>query len=312
MIEHDYDFDPTCGYNKEQLLAVKAPNNKPADFESFWESLYDKTCDMTSQVRLRQIWSPKPDVEAYEVRYTSLDGIAVGAWLTRPKRSKGGIVEGHGYGGIPHPSLYDDFTVIAPCSRGFNLSNSPDIPWEGHAHVLHGIESKESYVIRGSVGDIWRAASILIELFPDTETNLNYTGASFGGGIGALSIPWDKRFKSAYLDVPTFGNHPIRLKYKSIGSSEAVRNHSLTHPEVINVLKYFDAATAAEHISIPTICSPALFDPAVIPPGQFAVNNSIPEKHRQTFIFPAGHFNIKENNPIREEINAAKRKLFSS
>ena len=40
---------------------------------------------------------------------------------------------------------------------------------------------------------------------------LDYMGISFGGGIGALALPWDERFHRAHLNVPSFGHHPLRL-----------------------------------------------------------------------------------------------------
>ena len=108
----------------------------------------------------------------------------------------------------------------------------------------------------------------------------------FGGGLGALALPYDPRFKKAHLRVPTFGHHPLRLQCPCNGSGESVRRHHAQHPEVRNVLQYYDAATAASRIAIPTIGAPALFDPAVPPPGQFAVCNALSDMH----ILSAGHF----------------------
>jgi len=311
MIAHDFDFDPTCGYAETELLQLTAPE-APADFASFWENTYRETMALHLQYRLRQIWSPESGAEFYELRFPSWGGVEIGAWLARPKESCGGMVIGHGYGGIGQPCYDPKFTVIVPCIRGFNLSNSMEIPWSGDRHVLHGIDSRDGYVIRGAVTDIWRATSILLEMYPDTAGNLVYSGGSFGGGLGALALPWDRRFRAAYLDVPTFGHHPLRVLFKSTGSGESVRLYYQTHPEVLDVLRYYDAATAATFLRLPTICSPALFDPAVIPPGQFAVANSIPEEYRRRIILPTGHFDIPENRPIRAGINAAVTELFTS
>jgi cephalosporin-C deacetylase len=311
MFEHDFDFDPTCGYSKNDLCAMQPPDNEPKDFRKFWEGAYEQNLALESDINMREIWSPEPDVKCYEVRYESLDGVKVGAWLSRPAESKGGIVIGHGYGSCPEPALVKDFTVIMPCSRGFSLSNNRRIPWKSKKHVIHGIESKETYVIKGAVADIWRAASVLLELFPDTNQNLNYSGGSYGGGLGALSVPWEKRFKSCFLNVPTFGHHPSRLLYKCVGSGEAVREYYNEHPEVVDVLAYFDAATAAKYIKIKSLVTPALFDPAVLPPGQFAVNNAIPEQYRETVILLCGHFRVPENDDILKEVEEKKIKLFS-
>lgn len=311
MIKHDFDFDPTCGYSEKELLAMTAPGTEPADFKEFWQDVYQQAMALSTKVKMREIWSPEPDVKCYELRYKSLDGLDVGAWLTRPENSKGGIVVGHGYGGCPAPSLIKDFTVIMPCSRGFSLSNNIDIPWLPDAHIVHGIESKETYVFKGAVADIWHATSVLLELFPDTQKNLNYSGGSYSGGLGALSMAWEKRVKACYLNVPAFGHFSSFFNFKCAGSGNILQAYHQEHPEVSEVLAYFDAATAAGYINIPTLITPALFDPVVLPPGQFAINNAIPEQYRKTVILLCGHFQTPENDKILETVEILKTELFN-
>ena len=69
--------------------------------------------------------------------------------------------------------------------------------------------------------------------------------------------------------MPTFGHHPLRVECPCQGSGNAVREYLQARPEVMDVLQYYDAATAAGYIESPTLVSPALFDPKVPPPGQF-------------------------------------------
>jgi cephalosporin-C deacetylase len=177
--------------------------------------------------------------------------------------------------------------AIYPCARGFNRSARPDIPNMADRHVLHGIASRQTYVHRGGVTDLWAAARALMQLQPSTADWLCYTGESFGGGIGALALPWEPAFKCAFLDFPSFGHHPLRLTMQCVGSGEAIRSHGgFAH---LPVLKYFDAATAASHIQIPVMVAAALFDPAVPPPGQFAVFNCLAGP-KQLLVRQAAHF----------------------
>jgi cephalosporin-C deacetylase len=203
------------------------------------------------------------------------------------------IVTGHGYGGREGPEYgwsREGFAALYPCARGFHRSARADIPNVSTRHVVHGISKRETYVIRGCVAELWHAASILIGLYPALKECLHYAGGSFGGGLGALMLPWDARFKRAHLGVPTFGNHPIRLKWPSTGSGEGVRQYAARHPEVNEVLRYYDSATAAEFVRIPTQTHAALFDPAVIPPGQFAVANSLRAPGSEIVVIPCAHF----------------------
>jgi cephalosporin-C deacetylase len=282
--------DEAPRFTREELNAAAPPDTEPADFADFWRATYEEAMSVDLQVSSRPIWSPDSRVSVQEIYYTSLDGYRIGAWVARPREPHGAMVLGHGYGGRPWFEIEHalaGYTSIMYCTRGFHLSSDEDLPWLAADHVVHGITSRETYIIRGSVADLWLAARSMIELYPDTAENLVFNGGSFGGGIGALALPWDPRFRMAHLEVPTFGNHPVRLSIPCMGSGEAVRRYWLDHPEVEDVLAYYDAATAAKHLTIPTLCSPALFDPAVTPPGQFAVANALPNS--ELYVQDAGH-----------------------
>lgn len=313
-IKHNFDFDPTCGFSKKELLQVTAPDCRPDDYVSFWENTYRETLKIPVRIfSKKELWSPEPDIKIWEICFASWEDVEICAWIVRPEKSKGGLVHGHGYGSRVWFDVTwakeEGLTCIYPCIRGLSLSSHHEIPWETKKHVLHRIDSRDKYVLRGAAADIWQSASVLLSLFPDVMNNLNYTGSSFGGGLGALSLAWDKRFRTGYLGVPTFGNNLIRLKYKSTGSAEAQRIYMQEHPEVIDVIKYYDASLAAKYIEAKMICAPALFDPSVIPPGQFSIANSL-DKSNEIFILPAGHFSDPENQETYDKIPLKQKDLF--
>ena len=289
-IQHDFPFDPTNGMTQEQLLAVRGPE-EPVGFRDFWEENYRLTMAMKPTWFIeRELWSPDPGERIYRLRVKNWDNTEFGMWIARPEHSCGGLVIGQGYGhpNKPECSKYGLTTAYA-CVRGLGLSQCKEIPWDTKKHVLHGIGSKETYILRGVISDEWMAASVLLDMFPDTADNLNYSGGSMGGGMGALMLPWDRRFKAAYLNVPTFGAE-IRFDHQSNGSGEACRQYILEHPEARKVLAWFDASAAAKYIRIPVCVAPALFDPVVAPTGQFSVANAIPEEFKTVFIRDIGHF----------------------
>jgi Acetyl esterase (deacetylase) len=299
MIQHDFDFDPYYGYNLEDLLKVGAPE-APADFSEFWQSIYQQAMEIPLNLQKKTLNSPHPDFNLYQVEYDSWEGVRIGAWITEPKKAspKKAVLVGHGYGGRDEP-LYDlpvkDAVAIFPCVRGFQISPHPKYPGNGHEHVMVGIEQKESYSHLGCVVDYWLGASVLESLYPEAIGELYYDGGSFGGGIGALLLPWDSRFKKAYLNIPSFGNHPLRVTLPCTGSGQSVQNYFQDgHPEILEVLQYFDSATAAQFIKIPVFVAAATFDPAVPPPGQFAVYNSLAGP-KELFIRQAAHFELAGN-----------------
>ena len=283
--------DPTYGYDKTALLKVGAPA-APDDFAQFWRATFAQTMEVPLQISRREIESARPEIRVFEIDFWSWENFRVGAWLTVPRDGQfaRGIVVGHGYGGREAPG-YDvtgpPAAALFPCARGFGRSQRAGLPDGSASHVLHGIETRETYILRGCVADLWASAAVLLELFPHIAGHLDYVGGSFGGGLGALMLPFDDRYRRAHLDVPTFGNHPLRVQLPCNGSGQAVRSYHRRHPEVLEVLAYFDAATAARLSQTPTLVSPALSDPAVPPPGQFAVANALPNK--KLWVRSCGH-----------------------
>lgn len=294
MFRHDYPFDPTHGYDLSTLLAIAAPP-EPEGFATFWRNLYGRARSVTVAPILREISSPCSRTRSFEVEFDSLDGIRIKGWLTRPRDGyvERGAVVGHGYGGRDGPDFHLPLAraaLIFPCARGISRSARADVPDNPDAHVLHGIERRESYVHGGCAADtVWCAASALLELFPMAIQRLDYLGISFGGGIGALALPWDERFRRAHLNVPSFGHYPLRLSMPCVGSGESVRRYQHRTGRALETLRYFDAAVAARHIRIPMHVAAARFDPAVPPPGQFAIYNALASS-KELFPLQAGHF----------------------
>ena len=294
MFHHSYPFDPTHGYDLKALLAVAAPEPL-ADFDPFWRDLRARADAVAVEPMLWEQPSPQPHTRVFEIAFTSLDGIRIGGWLTRPRDEpvERGVVVSHGYGGREEPDFHLPFrraALIFPCARGISRRARADLPSNPDAHVLHGIERPETYIHGGCAADtVWCAASALLELFPAAARSLDYMGISFGGGIGALALPWDPRFRRAHLNVPSFGHHPLRLASPCVGSGEAVRRYQQQTGQALATLRYFDAAIAAQRLRIPLHVAAARFDPAVPPPGQFAIYNAL-AGHRELFVLQAGHF----------------------
>jgi cephalosporin-C deacetylase len=314
-MQHSFPFDPTYGYDEPALRRIGCPE-APGGFEFFWRHSH-AMAGMVPPRPTRRLLRRSPRRCLYEVELDAWNGaepIRIGGWMTVPTDGPvtAGLVVGHGYGGRAGPDLsplLENAAVIYPCARGFNRSGRADIPGVADQHVLHGIASRETYAHRGCVMDIWAAARALMELEPATADWLCYAGESFGGGIGALAIPWEPAFKRAFLDYPSFGHHALRLTMQCVGSGEAIRSHGgFAH---LPVLRYFDAATAAAHAKIPVMIAAALFDPAVPPPGQFAVFNCLAGE-RRLFVRQAAHFDwpgaAEEDREVKRQATEWLRK----
>ena len=270
-------LDATYGYDRAALLQVPVPP-PPEDFAPFWQDLHAAARAISPDPELADYPMAARAHTFHRVDFTSLDGLRLGGWLALPKAGPAriGVVVSHGYGGREEPDLAgipDDAAAIFPVARGLPaVSLMPQVARPTDGHVVEGIESRDSYVLGGCAADVWCAASALIELAG--QVPLVFVGGSFGGGQGALAVPWDERFVAAALRVPSFGQYDIRLQVPCTGSGERVREHVALHPRAREVLRYFDAATAATFLRVPTLFACALWDPSVPPPGQFAVYNA--------------------------------------
>ncbi|GAA2416196.1 acetylxylan esterase [Streptomyces pulveraceus] len=322
-LAHEFPFDPAYGYTLPDLLGVPAPS-APDDFDAFWQARHAEARKVATEPELGPPEEERDGVRIHGVTFTSVGGVRLGGWVALPVEGAAeyGFVIGHGYGGRDEPGPdvplpLPRAAAILPCVRGMGSRGlHPGIPDVSAVHVLHGIESRDTYVIGDCVADLWCAASALCELVPgltpqEGGAGLGYLGESFGGGLGALALPWDDRFAAGQLTVPTFGNHPLRLTLPCIGSGEAVRGYRQDHPEVDAVLPYFDAATAATRLEVPTLVAAALFDPSVPPPGQFAVHNALAGEHELT-VLEAGHFEYEGTEAEKAELRAARQRFFGA
>ena len=291
-IPHSYGFDPSHGYTLADLLKIPAPV-APEDFETFWSARYAAATTITPKIKIQASGSTTQGWKIHDIAYTSTGDFSVAGWLLVPEsgRVERACIIGHGYGGRAAPDT--DFNLpntalLFPCARGLGRSQVAGISSDPAWHVLHHIENKNQYILGDCVADLWLGVSVLLEMFPQVTGHIGYMGTSFGGGIGALAVAWEPRITRAHLNVPSFGNQPLRAQLASVGSAASVQAFLPKCPAAQHVLAYYDAASAARFIQIPMFCACALFDPAVAPAGQFAIYNAL-SGPKELFILAAGH-----------------------
>jgi cephalosporin-C deacetylase len=310
---HTFTFDPAYGYSLSQLLAIPKPT-PPQDFQAFWQQRYQQTLKVQPIPNLSPSQWQHADYDVYDIHYLSTQAVVIQGWLMQPKQQPitRGLVVGHGYGGRDAPDFswgFAETAVLFPCFRGLSRSTLPGVSSNPSEHVLHNINNRDEYIIGGCVDDIWLGVATLLELFPTINT-IGYAGTSFGGGVGTLAFPWDQRINKAYVNVPTFGHQALRLTLPTVGSGEAVRQLHAQGVDVMQTLAYYDAASAAQFNTQPVLVAAALFDPAVAPPGQFAIYNAF-NPPKELFVLEAGHYGYP-NQPVQEKLLNQRVKAFFS
>jgi len=314
VFPHHFPFDPSYGYALEQLLAVAAPPEPPG-FVPFWRGRFRRACEIDPFPKVVPSGIRHPRFQVFDLAYGSTDEITIKGWVAAPREAevRRGFVLGHGYGGIAEPDLdlpLPDAAYVIPCFRGLSRSRQPTIPEDPSRHVLHDIDRRDRYILGGCVEDLWLAVSALLVLYPSAGGHLGYMGVSFGGGIGALAAPWDDRIQRIHMNVPSFGHQPLRLSLPTVGSAAAVRDYQHREGNALETLSFYDAAVAAGHIRQPAHVAAALFDPAVAPPGQFAIYNAIPGS-KELFVLDAGHFDWPERAEQERRLKAKLRAFFA-
>lgn len=308
------EFNPDYGYTLEQLLNI-VPPPEPKDFAAFWQARYRRAMHTNPQPQLSPSYSCHPDFNCYDVSYSSTDAWKISGWVLTPKHSPitRGVIVGHGYGGREGPDFdlpIPGAAFLFPCFRGLARSRSQLVSDNPSYHVLHNIDKPDSYILGGCVDDLWLGVSALLDLFPATAGHVGYLGISFGGGIGAMALPWERRIQRAHLNVPSFGNQPLRLQLPTRGSAAAVQNYQKAHGNVLATLQYYDAAIAARRVTIPVHVAAALIDPVVAPPGQFSIYNALPES-KKLFVLDQGHMDYVGQAEQKIQLLSELQKFFS-
>ncbi|WP_144874798.1 acetylxylan esterase [Microbacterium sp. 1.5R] len=286
----DADFDGTYGFDEHALRQV-TPVAPPPGFADRWRGW--RAAAETVDAAPRTLSTTNVDGRTVAVvEHSGVNGIRLRSWVVDPASghaARVGVVHSHGYGGrdaIDLARVPDDAAAIFPVARGLPTMNGGiGAPEPVEQHVLAGLDDPERYVLGLCARDLWLAADALVAVAGDLP--LYYVGESFGGGIGALGIPWDDRYVGATLIVPSFGQYDERLAVPCLGSGEVVRALVADHPEAREQLRLFDASSALGFARMPVRVEVALWDQYVPPPGQFGVANAA--RDLELPVLSAGH-----------------------
>lgn len=284
---------PPSRADLDALLRVSAPA-EPDGFHKQWSQWRAQALETQPHPEIKDTGRDLGPWHVFDLRYQSTDHVVIGGWFLRPREgiSRRAFVVGHGYGGRSGPDgalPFPDASLLFYCARGISRSSDPRFPADPAHHVVTGIETIDGYILRGCAEDLWLAVGALLRLAPEATGRVGYLGTSFGGGVGALALPFDDRIRRGHLCLPTFGHQPLRMTAPSLGSAAAVQEWARRRPGVAETtLAWFDAAVAARHMKIPMHLACALTDPCVAPAGQFAIYNALPAP-KQLFVLDAGH-----------------------
>lgn len=309
------DIDPFGDYPLDDLLKVTTPPS-PKGFDDFWQGAYKNALSKNPSPILRNTGKVHHQWKIYDLSFISTHSITIKGWLLVPVHGKvsKAFVVGHGYAGREGPDFHLSFenaAIYFPCCRGISRSAVASISQDPYWHVIHNIDKKEDYIMRGCVEDIWLSVSVLEKLFPQLSGRIALLGISFCGGIGMLALAQDKRIKKAHFNLPTFGNHLLRLRIPTYGSGKSIQDFYQKLPYIlIRTLRYYDAAYAATRVTVPVHFALAIRDSVVTPPGQFAIYNQV-KSEKYLYLLDAGHERYANQDQQFKQLNTELVKFFS-
>lgn len=288
------------------VRSVEVAPDPPADFQQFWEETASELAALPLELETTPAKSDTSafgnDVESAIWTATSLGGRRISGPLVRPKGVAGPLpqwVYGHGYGSIKagvswRPNVArQGFIMVGLDARGYGrsrLADDPAVPgW-----VLHEIESKSDYILRGAVADTIRAVDVARALEGADRKRTVLSGGSFSGGLGILAAPWIADLAYLAVSVPTFGAYGLRRTLVERGSGKEVNDflQSLNPKEaaaIVENLRYFDAVNAAPFIETTTSVGLGVVD--VVVPGETvaAIYHALGTADKELLDFPCSH-----------------------
>lgn len=299
------DIDPASVTEEiaAQVTGVQVTPDPPDDFDAFWQNTLEELNDVPLDLKLEMLEGENASETTTRAYWSanSLDGRRIGGPVTFPPEVKGPQwVYGHGYGSVQQGCAWQDriaaagFIAVGVDARGYHRSRLPHDP-EVPGWAIHGIASKETYILRGAVADTIRAVQVARSLAGADPKRTVLAGGSFSGGLATLAAPWIADLVYLALRVPTFGAYDLRRHLVQRGSGAEVNTYmdSLQPDEqraLRDRLRYFDAVNAATRIhDVPATVGLGVSD--VVVPGETvaAIYHALATNDKELLWYPCSH-----------------------
>jgi cephalosporin-C deacetylase len=296
--EYDDTLRKVFGIQPEKLIS-KHP--RPADFDDFWAKAKSDLADVEPnfQCTLMPAMSTAT-CNVYLVQMQSLGNVTIRGWLTEPvvknPNKKFAIILGlPGYQVDLDPlmTLQDqDVAFLSLNVRG--QGNSREfINTRRDEFVLHHIENKNKYVMRGVVMDCLRAMDFIFTRPELDKSKVFVKGGSMGGFLAIATASLDKRVKLCSAQSPIFSD--MRTVVKRVEFPIKYINMYLkTQPglkleQIMNNLDYFDVKNFAPNVTCKFMMSIGLLDTYIPPANDMVVYNSMTTNKKLQIFRDYGH-----------------------
>ena len=240
----------------------------------FWRQTEAVLAETPAEVHLqRDIFYSQPDWDVYQMRYRSVGGYWLFAWLSVPKGEGTfpAIVRMPDYGSvhdIVYTSLRDRAVVLNPTYRG---QRNSDLTFQAEYPGLltEGIEDSDAYVMRKVFADALRGYDALIEQKVGHIGKTAVIGAGLGGSL-ALAVAARRGLVDAVAaNTPMALGNPVSitpgLAYPLGELDDHLRLNPNDRDAVVESTSVLDPINTASQIISPVLLSVGINDTGSCP-----------------------------------------------
>ncbi|MDE2842080.1 MAG: acetylxylan esterase [Chloroflexota bacterium] len=273
---------------------------RPADIDAFWEDVMAQTARIPLQLDVtHDPLRSSPQVDVYQVHYTSLDHVRIAGWYARPANHAGqlpGLLVVPGYSMeplIPKNWAARGYAAFSVAPRGKLRSNGQFNP--GYPGLLtHGIVDRNTYTYRGFYMDSCRGVDFLLSRDEVDADRLGVTGHSQGGGLSVVVAALRPEIKVATSGAPFLCGFMDAIDLTDGYPYQEIADYLRLHPDsrqqVTDTVAYFDGISLAPRITCPIIVNIGLQDSTCPPETGYALFRAIGSEDKQLYDYDGyGH-----------------------
>ena len=273
---------------------------RPDDIDAFWEDVLARTAaiPLDAEAVLDPLRST-PQVDVFDVHYTSLDNVRIGGWYARPANHAGplpGLLVVPGYSMeplIPKSWAAKGYAAFSVAPRGKLRSNGQFNP--GYPGLLtYGIVNRNIYTYRGFYMDACRGVDFLRSRSEVDCNRLGVTGHSQGGGLSVVVAALRKEIGVATSGAPFLCGFMDALELTDAYPYQEIADYLRQYPEsrdqVVETLAYFDGISLAPKVTCPIIVNIGLQDSTCPLETGYALFNALGSGDKQLYDYDGyGH-----------------------
>ena len=258
---------------------------RPADIDSFWSDILARTASIPLDVETA--YDPlrsTPQVDVYQVHYTSLDQVRIAGWYARPTNHRGqlpGLLIVPGYSMepvIPKAWAVRGYAAFSVAPRGKLRSNGQFNP--GYPGLLtHGMVDRNTYTYRGFYMDACRGVDFLLSRDEVDSSRLGVTGHSQGGGLAIVVAALRPEIAVATSGAPFLCGFMDAIDLTDGYPYQEIADYLRLYPEsrqqVTDTLAYFDGISLAPRVTCPIIVNIGCQDSTCPPETGYALFRDI-------------------------------------